>query len=55
MSVLVSPLLTVLVVIMGFLVVIFIVGFSRALSVRLATGYWPHQNEDAMRLFRSLP
>lgn len=33
---------------------LFVVG-ARALTVRMATGRWPHQHEVARRLYEDLP
>lgn len=35
--------------------VVFVVGFSRALSVKMATGKWPHQDKRAAEIFREMP
>lgn len=47
--------LTVLGWVLGFVVVLVIVNFSRALAVKTATGKWPHESEEAMNLFKEMP
>lgn len=40
---------------LGIVFMLLIIAFLRALAVKVATGKWPHQDEDAARLYRDLP
>lgn len=42
-------------IIMGFAVAFLFVGITRAYSVKMVTGKWPHEDNDAMNIYNELP
>jgi hypothetical protein len=47
--------MTVFSIVLGIIVVLVVVNFSRALAVKTALGKWPHESGEAMALFKELP
>jgi hypothetical protein len=46
---------TVILVVLMIAAMFFVAAFLRALTARLATGKWPHQDERSKRIYDRLP
>lgn len=41
--------------VLAVLICAFVIALSRAIAAKAATGKWPHEDDEALEIFKSLP